>query len=292
MIGNYINARMRLYNRPHMVLQNNLEMVHQVLEGRVLGTGVQMEAAAEALPGPSGRDFNPLAQRTHEGYRLSNGIAQIDVWDTLYARNGLTPASGATGYDGIGTQYRAAQRASSVRGIFLNIDSGGGEGTGALDLAKEIEESNEANGGKPVWAAIDGMGCSAAYAIASGADIISASETAWTASIGVITMAVDASAMLEAEGLAVTVIRAGNDKAKPHPYEAHEAGDYDRLQASVNRMWDVFVGRVAHNRGLDAESIYGLEGTALDAPEALDAGLIDGIGSQAEAFTAFQDHLR
>lgn len=74
-----------------------------------------------------------------------------------------------TSYEGIVHQIESVVRDPKVRNIILDIDSPGGERVGAMETAELIRKANEA---KPVYAMVNGMAASAAYALASGAKAI------------------------------------------------------------------------------------------------------------------------
>jgi len=56
------------------------------------------------------------------------------------------------------------------------------------------------------------------------------------------------------------------------------------MQDVVMDMYDLFVGRVAERRAMDGEATKALaDGRVFTGKKALDAGLIDAIGGEAEA---------
>ncbi|MEM9286745.1 MAG: S49 family peptidase [Pseudomonadota bacterium] len=287
----------RLYNTPHMMLPEKAQIIDRVFQGNA--ALVDLETTTER-----GLSLVDNAEERQKGlipfepaydsgliYSTQRGIARIAVHDTLTARNGLHPSSGMTGYNGLQAKLRTAMTDDKVRGIYLEIDSPGGEGTGALDLSTEIASVNETAGGKPIMASIGTMGASAAYAIASGADLVTASPTAEVGSIGVLAMLLDAREALEMEGLKVTILRSGDKKAKPNPYEDQDDEDVARVQASMDKMYDVFAGLMAAHRGLEKQAIIDQQAAIFDADEALDRGLIDGIATPGEAFEMFAAYV-
>ena len=112
-----------------------------------------------------------------------NGIARISVYGTLFNKEApyFVAGYGGSDYEEILDDLKAANSDNSVKGIFLSIDSPGGHACGNDKVAKAISQCP-----KPVFAYTDGMCCSAAYAIASGASYICASADATVGSIGTI----------------------------------------------------------------------------------------------------------
>lgn len=121
-----------------------------------------------------------------------NGIARISVYGTLFNKEApyFVAGYGGSDYEEILDDLKAANSDNIVKGIFLSIDSPGGHACGNDKVAKAISHAK-----KPVFAHSDGMCCSAAYAIASGASYISATADATIGSIGTILPLMDISGL-------------------------------------------------------------------------------------------------
>jgi ClpP class serine protease len=88
-------------------------------------------------------------------------------------------------------------------------------------------------------------------------------------------------AALEAEGVKVSVIKAGKFKAEGNPYEPLAAEARDHLQELVDSTYSAFVKGVARNRGVSVGEVrekYG-QGRVLPAAQALAAGMVDRVAS-------------
>ena len=110
---------------------------------------------------------------------IRNGTAVISVRGPLIRYSGLfTEISGATSYSRVAKDLGEAVRNPGVQSILLDINSGGGTVDGCKELAGHILEARKS---KPVRAYIGGIGCSAAYWLASACETISAAETSLTA---------------------------------------------------------------------------------------------------------------
>jgi ClpP class serine protease len=148
-------------------------------------------------------------------YPSVENVALIEVDGTLVNKNGTVgPACGMTGYDGIRTQFASALTDPAVEGIAFYIDSPGGEVAGCFDLADAIFQ---ARGQKPTLAIVDGMACSAAYAIAAACEQITASSVGLLGSIGVIVAHTSMAQALEKNGVEVTLVYSGKHKADGNP---------------------------------------------------------------------------
>lgn len=223
----------------------------------------------EALAAKLGRPLGNTMSAT-----VRDGVAIIPVEGSLFAKaNMMTEFSGATSYDMLARDFTAAVEDPMVSAIILNIDSPGGEVTGASELSSLIRN---ARGTKPITAFVSGTGASAAYWIASAADKIIAADTAIVGSIGV------------QSGFTVRDPKPGeksyrfvsSQSPNKNPSPETEAGS-KQMQQTVDSLAKVFVETVATNRGTTYENVlesYG-QGAVFVANEALERGMIDGIGT-------------
>lgn len=220
-----------------------------------------------------------------KGYDLIGSIAVIPVIGTLVQKlESLTPESGMTGYNGIRANFFTAIADPNVKAIVFDIDSPGGEVSGCFDLVDAIYE---ARGKKPIWSILSESAYSAAYAIASAADIITVPRTGGTGSIGVIWMHADRSGELDKAGIKVTLVKFGALKAEGNEFsplgEAQE-----RIQAEINTMGELFVSTVSRNRGISADTVRATEAGTFNGAAGVELGLADGVYSPDAAFSELQ----
>ena len=91
-------------------------------------------------------------------------VRHLDIHGTLFNKEAPYFVAGYGGTDYEEVLQDIAVASKEAKGIFLTVDSGGGHACGNDKVAKAISQCP-----KPVFAYTDGMCCSAAYAIASGA---------------------------------------------------------------------------------------------------------------------------
>lgn len=213
--------------------------------------------------------------------KVRAGVAVIDVRGPLFAHssmlsNFMAAMGGATTYDDLRVELKAALDDPSVTSILLDIDSPGGEANGCGELAAAIHAARDV---KPINAYVGGMAASAAYWIASAASSITCSPTAELGSIGVRMAVVDDSKAQEAAGVQVT-----NFVSTQSPNKVLDADDDEHkklFQARVDALADVFVSAVADYRDTTKDAVterYG-RGDVLVGAHAVRAGLADRIGS-------------
>jgi signal peptide peptidase SppA len=216
--------------------------------------------------------------RDPRDYGIANSTAVIPVTGELVHRGALMDAqSGLTSYQGLADMVSEALADPNVKGILLDIDSPGGEAAGVLDLSEWIAAQR---GTKPIVAHVNEQACSAAYAIASGAERIVLGPGGMVGSIGVISYHTDLSAALDKQGVKVTYISAGSHKTDGVMTRPLSSGAQQRMQEMVNNMYQRFCDVVARNRGISSQSVADTEAGILLGREALAAGLADQIGTQ------------
>lgn len=192
---------------------------------------------------------------------------------------------GVLGYDDI---RRAAVEAASdpeVKTILMHVTSGGGAVAGVDDLADFLSKINKL---KPVAVYTDSMMASAAYWLASGASTIMASSTAIVGSLGVLSVHVERSAQLKADGVVATVVRAGKYKALANSIEPLSELALAEVQGQVDSLYDIFMSRVASGRNVStavADKQMG-QGREFLGKAAATAGLIDKVATYDQAFAA------
>lgn len=282
----------RLFNAPLMLRPEKAEMLVAALVDRMgiakLDTIDGRSLGASELRQRAGMwdDAPPNAAR--DMYDLSRGVATLHIDGTLVHKlGGVEPYCGMIGYDQIDRILADALANEEVGAVLLDIDSPGGEVAGCFDFARKLRGMSLAGGGqKPIVAFANEMACSAAYAIACACDAVMTTETGIAGSIGVWTMQVDMTKGLSKNGIEVTMIRAGERKARGGPYEVADDETFAKLQGWVNDTWVLFAEHVAESRGLDADYVLDLQGDWYSGPEALEIGLVDAVDTPDAIFEA------
>lgn len=220
-------------------------------------------------------------------YDVVNGIARLPIVGTLVHKSAYLDAlSGLTGYNRIRSLLDEALADAEVRGIALMVDSPGGEVAGMFDLADRIYAAREQ---KPIWAILDESAYSAAYALASSADVVTVPRTGGTGSIGVIGVHAEQSRMLDKAGITVTVMRYGDRKARANDLEPLRDADREALQADIDKLGEEFISLVSRNRDIDARSIRDQQAATFMGGDGVDRQLADIVASPETAIQLFED---
>lgn len=269
----------RVLNRPLMILPEKLAVIAQILEGRINIDASELREIA--TPDASQFVGSALSEdgKTRKNYRVEKGTAIIPVLGSLVNRGAwLGAKSGMTSYEGLGFQIEQAAADPDVKSIVLDIDSPGGEAVGAFEVADKVRSVAKS---KSVTAVVNGMAASAAYAIASAASKIVSTPSGVAGSIGVVLMHADYSVALHQQGVKPTLIHAGAHKVDGNPYQPLTESVRADLQAEVDQFYSLFVSGVAQGRKgrMTEKAIRGTEARTYIGQAAVDAGLVDAIGS-------------
>ena len=168
-----------------------------------------------------------------------------------------------------------------IKAVVVTINSPGGTVVGGENLYLGLRDVAAE---KPVVAVMGSTATSAAYMTAIGADRIFARQGSLTGSIGVIMQTADLTTLMEKIGVKPETIKSGKLKAQPNPMEPMSDEARAHMQEVVMDMYDLFVTMVSERREMDLDATKALaDGRVFTGKKALDAGLIDAIGGEAEA---------
>lgn len=218
----------------------------------------------------------------------ADGVAIIPVHGILLNRFSYSWGF-VTGYNAIRGMMNAAEDDEDVKLIVFDENSNGGEAAGCFELAREVKLLS-----KPTLAVVDSNCCSAAYAVASGADKVVCIPSGTVGSIGVIASHFSMEGYLNKIGIEATLIFEGPHKGDGNPYQNLSKAAKADIAERVSQRMTQFISLVADNRGdkgLDEDAIRATESRAYLAAEALDLKLIDAIQTPAEAVSAFLAEL-
>lgn len=250
-------------------------------------TELVITRSADAIPGQDNRRYgiDPDPYQKYEFPRVdSNGNLQKDGPVQMIRIEGPVMKydfCGAMGMESLQQGLRSANADSTVQSIVLLIDSPGGTVDGTDNLAKEVSNSK-----KPVVSFVNGMMCSAAYWIGSGAKEIVVDDAnkgynAYVGSIGTMAMWKDTTKADEQKGVKTNIVTATKSTRKTSYSDQVAKGDYTRLIKELDNINETFHSAIQQNRGgklkMDKENLF--EGDFYDGKDAVKYGLADKIAS-------------
>lgn len=224
-----------------------------------------------------------VAGRRVEGkpYNLRGATAIIPLHGILVHRYGYCLGF-ITGYGYVAAAIQEALKDDEVEQIVLDVNSAGGSVMGLFELAADIRVATLQ---KPVHAIVDGLCCSAAYALTSACTSVITTPSSYIGSIGVVSTHFSIEGMNQQAGIEVTHIQAGDKKTDGTPYKNLTESARKDIKQNVDELYEQFVATVARNRNLDAVSVRNTQAATYSADQAKQLGLIDEIMTVKEAFT-------
>ena len=210
------------------------------------------------------------------GMRLSTNSAQTIG---VVRVNGNIMQTSLASSEKIVPALQAAFSDPNVKAVVLAIDSPGGAPLEAERINFMIEALKKKHN-KPVYAAIQNVGASAAYMIAMNTDRIYAGRYSLVGSIGAVMSSWDVHKALNKFDIHQDVYASGQLKSMLNPFTAPTDAAKKKAQELVNKAGFMFVEEVKVKRGskLLKNVEYGT-GEIWDGDQALKLGLIDELGT-------------
>jgi protease-4 len=197
---------------------------------------------------------------------------------------GEQPA-GTIGGDSLADLIRTTAKQDTTRAIVLRINSGGGSMFASEIIRQQVLQARA--GGIPVVVSMGAVAASGGYYIAAEADEIWATPSTITGSIGVFAAFPTFEQLLQrlgvyTDGVGTTALAGSLRADRPLNPELVAA-----LNSGVEFAYNSFVQIVADGRDLSLEEVDPLaQGRVWSAPDALQARLVDGVGSLHDAVGA------
>jgi len=185
--------------------------------------------------------------------------------------------------DDLRAALRQAREDNRVKAVVLEIDSPGGEVTASDAIYYDVVKTRAR---KPVVVYMDSLAASGGYYVSCGGKFLMANETTITGSIGVIIQTLNYEQLFNKIGLASVIFKSGKFKDMLNGARPMTPEEREYVQAFVMKTYDKFLGIVASERHLSADSLRNgiADGRILSGKDALDNKLIDGLGHIEDAF--------
>jgi len=168
-----------------------------------------------------------------------------------------------------------------VKALLVKFNSPGGTTTGGEALYTELRTIAKT---RPVVAVFGTMATSAAYMSGVAADHIVARGNSITGSVGVIMQWAEVSGLMEKLGVQMNEMKSGNLKAVPSPFVPLNEEGRALTQDMIDESHRWFVDLVVSRRNIKVDQIPGfMKGRIFSGRQALEFGLVDKIGGEAQA---------
>jgi len=189
---------------------------------------------------------------------------------------------GQIGSDDLIRQIRKAREDKRVKAVVLRITTGGGSAIASELIRRELALTSKA--GKPVVVSMGAMAASGGYWLSADADLIVASPMTLTGSIGIFGAVPTLERTLarlgvHGDGVGTTAVSHFGNLAS-----AMSTEEQAMFQMDVEQGYRQFLEVVARGREMDVAAVAKIaEGRVWDGATALRLGLVDRLGSLAEA---------
>ena len=233
-----------------------------------------------------------LAQLPFERFRNPPPIVTVLRLNGVIGRMG--PLRGGMTAAGLDRAIQRAFASSKIKAVALVINSPGGSPVQSALIAGRIRQLAEEKE-IPVVAFAEDVAASGGYWLATAGDEIYADENSIVGSIGVVSASFGFADLMARHGVERRVHTAGQRKAMLDPFMAEAPEDVVRLKAIQSDVHQSFKEQVRRRRGdrIKAPDEDLFEGDIWTGKQALDLGLIDGLGDVRTVMRArFGDKVR
>jgi protease-4 len=186
------------------------------------------------------------------------------------------------GSDSVSAELRAALADEHVRAVVLRVDSPGGSAVASETIWREVCRVRES--GRPVVVSMGALAASGGYYIACPADVIVALPGTLTGSIGVFGGKFVLRDALDRVGLTTGAVEQGAHALMFSSRRGFAEDERERLAATVDAIYDDFVGKVAAGRGRSVAEVEAVaRGRVWSGRDAREIGLVDELGGLRDA---------
>lgn len=200
-------------------------------------------------------------------------VAVIDIKGVIAADE---PASAQWVIEALDSAFKN----DAAKAVILRINSPGGSPVQAEMIYEEVQRLKDIYPNKPIYAAIEDAGASAAYYIAASADEIYVSHSSIVGSIGVLSDQFGFTGLMEKLGIERRLMVSGKNKGALDPFSPLKPEDKAYFQTLLNQVHQTFIDAVKNGRGdrlvIDDETFSGLFWAG---DESIKRGLADGLGT-------------
>ncbi len=182
---------------------------------------------------------------------------------------------------------RRLKNDDTVKAVVLRIDSPGGSALASDLIWHELRELKKK---KPLVVSVGGMAASGGYYMACAADRIIAEPTSIVGSIGVFGGKIVLSSALEEVGVHTETFPASPEPgaaaraAAQSPFSTWDDATRERIRASMQSVYDLFITRVSDSRKMPREKVEEhAQGRIWSGKQGLERGLVDQLGGVTDA---------
>jgi protease-4 len=227
------------------------------------------------------------------GVSRRSTIAVINAAGVITSgHSGFDPVNGALiGSDSIVEAIREARANRSVKAIVVRVDSPGGSSVASDVIWRELLISRSAT--RPLVISMSDLAASGGYYISLAGDVIVAQPGTLTGSIGVYTGKFVTGGTFEKLGANIEATSKGRHAEMYSPDRRFTPEEREKVQASMQAVYDQFVERAADSRHMAPEKIDEVaQGRVWTGQQAKALGLVDQLGGLYKAIDVAKQRAR
>lgn len=208
--------------------------------------------------------------------QLVNASDQIAV---IFAQGEIRGGEGSVNIIGEGAINKALKKARNndkIKAVVLRVNSPGGSALTSEIIWREVELTKKV---KPVIVSMGDVAASGGYYIASNADYIFAEPTTITGSIGVFGAIPNFRNLANKMGVNAEQVKTHPNASGYSVFEPMDAVTHQTITESIEKIYDVFLQRVATGRKMTKEQVNEIaQGRVWTGTMAKENGLVDALG--------------
>ena len=253
--------------------------------------GVRDRVSSEAELLPLSDYLSSQRPRLHWRARRAPVVALIDARGPITQRRRTGPLAGpGVSSDVLGAALRRAATDDDVAAVLLHVDSPGGSAVASDTIRRAVHETRRS--GTPVVVWMGDVAGSGGYYIAMAADRIVARPGTLTGSIGVVAGKAVTTELQDKLGLDTEAVTRGANARFLSQTKGFSDNERARLDALLDRVYDDFTAKVAHDRGLPRPRVHEIaRGRIWTGAQAHELGLVDDLGGLPAAQAAVRTAL-
>lgn len=189
-------------------------------------------------------------------------------------------SGGTIGSDTVQEVLEHIRTDSNVKGLVLRIDSPGGSSLASDILWNKIREVKKSRGAEfPIIVSLGNVAASGGYYLAVGGDEILASNTSITGSIGIFTGKFNIKGLYDWLGVKKHIFKTHKNAALYTESDSFTDEEKLLIREQLTEFYDLFLKRVADNRGQSSDTIKPLAGGRVySGKDAAEKKLVDRRG--------------
>ena len=217
--------------------------------------------------------------------------APSPVGDLLGGALGAGGTADVDAFHAVRDRIHLATEEKDVKGLYLVIDSPGGDLTDSDLLWHDVQVFRTAQPNRFVFVHVLAQCCSGGYYVASAADFIMVLPTSEVGSIGIISdYGYNVADLARRFGVSNMVVTTGEHKDALNPLKPVDPRQIAIEQGLIDSQFKRFVEIVAEGRKIPVEKVRELaDGRAYAAADAVEKRLADAIGYEEEAMSKLEE---